>query len=354
MTFSFTQEQVERLKRWRQYLETEGAKNWMNDVDQAVTEYNRVLGEAGFQSGSDLTGERLDLLFNHMKRLSHNRALSKLLYQENPLPLFNRKLRTLLSGTQPLAQRVDQFLDLTGVGEVVMSQFLCMHKPGEYPFFSWQTYNVLELDSTQEQQALDDALAEQSISSSNHLSHQTTAAYLQHAMVFREIKRLFNLDTYYMINEFLWNAFDLAEEEAPGEGLTSVSIEGDLRDYLAMNPSALEKGLELVGKEYDTKEVGRIDVLFKDRKGAYVVVETKKERESDKVIGQTARYMGWVSKKLQRPCRAIIIVGKHDERLDYAVIPFQNKIQLKYYKVRFDITTGPKTDRAEGPGATTQ
>ncbi len=156
-----------------------------------------------------------------------------------------------------------------------------------------------------------------------------------------------------MINEFLWNAFDLAEEEeAPREGLKSVSTEVDLRDYLAMNPSALEKGLELVGKEYDTKEVGRIDVLFKDRKGTYVVVETKKERESDNVIGQTARYMGWVSKKLQRPCRGIIIVGKHDERSDYAILPFQSKIQLKYYKVRFDITASPGTDRTQEPDPT--
>jgi hypothetical protein len=66
----------------------------------------------------------------------------------------------------------------------------------------------------------------------------------------------------------------------------SVSLEKDLINYLASDPSPIEKGLELKEKEYDTKTVGCIDLLCIDRNRDYVVVETKKGKESDKVVGQ--------------------------------------------------------------------
>jgi RecB family endonuclease NucS len=38
---------------------------------------------------------------------------------------------------------------------------------------------------------------------------------------------------------------------------------------------------------------------IKNRNGDFVVVETKKGKESDKVVGQIQRYMGWVKRNLQ-------------------------------------------------------
>jgi hypothetical protein len=346
MTFTFSSEQDENLKRWSQYLETDESRNWQSDVSRAVIEYNRILQDAGFPTGADLTANQMDALFRNMKRLSHNRALNSLLYTDNTLQVFNQALRTLLFGAEPLPKRVDQFLDLSGMGEVTMSQFLCLHRPTDYPFYSSQTYDMLGIDATQEQQALHDALADNGLSDPNQLNHQRTAAYLQHMVVFRAVKQKLGLANYYFVNEFLWNAFDQSGSEEPHyENLTSVSIERDLRDYLAKNPFVIGKGLEAVSHEgvvteYPT-DVGRIDILCKDSRGRFVVIETKKERDSDKVIGQTARYMGWVSKNMRGPCRAVIVVGKRDERLEYAVLPFQDKVQLKYYQVRFDISDNP-------------
>jgi len=108
-----------------------------------------------------------------------------------------------------------------------------------------------------------------------------------------------------------------------------------------MNPFVIEKGMGLIQKEYDTKEVGKLDLLCRDRKGAHVVVELKKGRKNDEVIGQTLRYLGWVEKNLDPKVRAIIIVSEPDTKLQYALGPLKNLIALKYYKVNFEISDKP-------------
>ena len=117
----------------------------------------------------------------------------------------------------------------------------------------------------------------------------------------------------------------------------SVSLEKDLINYLASDPSQIQEGLELKEKEYDTRNVGRIDLLCIDRNRDFVVIETKKGKESDKVVGQIQRYMGWINRNLAKNgenVRGIIIVNEFDEWLDYAVSVNDN-IQLKYYEVKF-------------------
>nr|QNO49179.1 endonuclease NucS [Methanosarcinales archaeon ANME-2c ERB4] len=123
----------------------------------------------------------------------------------------------------------------------------------------------------------------------------------------------------------------------------SVSLEKDLANYLANNPSLIEDGLELKGKEYDTRNAGRIDILCIDGNGDFVVVETKKGKESDKVVGQIQRYMGWVKRNLAKKgknVRGIIIVNEFDEWLDYAVSVNEN-IRLLYYEVKFAVRDVP-------------
>jgi Predicted nuclease of the RecB family len=110
-----------------------------------------------------------------------------------------------------------------------------------------------------------------------------------------------------------------------------------LINYLASDPSQIENGLELREKEYDTKNAGRIDLLYTDKNGNFVVVETKKGKGSDRVVGQIQRYMGWINRNLAKKdenVRGIIIVNEFDEWLDYAVSVNDN-IQLKYYEVKF-------------------
>ena len=68
MPFTFTPEQLENLKNWCQYLVTDESKHWQADVNQAVTDYNRILQETGFATGTELTGDQLDLSWKKNKK----------------------------------------------------------------------------------------------------------------------------------------------------------------------------------------------------------------------------------------------------------------------------------------------
>jgi hypothetical protein len=316
-------------------------QEWYARVKAAVDAYNKILGDANFAGGSDLTPQQMDDMFGHMKELSHDRALSNLLYKDNEVKTFNAGLRTLLYGPGSLADRVNKFVELKWVREVVASHFLCLRSPQEFPFFSWQTYEMLELAPEQEEEAARQALTEQAISDPKKYS-EITLDYLQHLVVFRGVKELLQLESYPLVNVILWDA-----SKARDEGLTapvplsSVSLEKDLQHYIAMNPWVIEKGLELApdGEEYHTTspDVGDIDVLLKAKSGDYIVVETKKGRENDKVVGQIMRYMGWVSRNLGK-CRGVIVVAEKDERLEYAAVPLTGNLRIKKYEVKFELS----------------
>jgi RecB family endonuclease NucS len=68
--------------------------------------------------------------------------------------------------------------------------------------------------------------------------------------------------------------------------------------------------------------VGPIDLLAKDAEGIYVVIELKRGRTSDRVIGQIARYLTWVSQRLGRgkesSVRGIIVGQDFDKHFDAA------------------------------------
>jgi len=164
--------------------------------------------------------------------------------------------------------------------------------------------------------------------------------YLRDFIIFEQIKELLGLEKFTSVNNLIWYA-NREEKEMPEEALetyASISLEKDLRDYLANYPNRIERGLKLVEKEFDTKEIGRIDLLLTDKKGYDVVVELKKGRKSDDVVGQLSRYMGWVMKNRNKKARGIIIVSEPDEKLAYSILPFKGMVKTKYYRVRFEIT----------------
>tara|TARA_Y100000310_G_scaffold301619_2_gene338247 strand:+ start:1007 stop:1921 length:915 start_codon:yes stop_codon:yes gene_type:complete len=92
------------------------------------------------------------------------------------------------------------------------------------------------------------------------------------------------------------------------------------------------------GAQYTT-DVGYIDILSKDNDGNFVVIELKKGRESDKVVGQILRYMGWVREHLAisgQKVEGVIICNEYDKKMDYAVSMIPN-ISIKKYAVSFSL-----------------
>ena len=95
-----------------------------------------------------------------------------------------------------------------------------------------------------------------------------------------------------------------------------------LEDYLEKNIHLLEDGLELIGRQYRTI-TGPIDLLCRDKAGAIVVVELKKGRASDRVIGQLLRYIGHVRTNEVdyegQEVRGIIVSKTVDKNLEMAI-----------------------------------
>lgn len=133
------------------------------------------------------------------------------------------------------------------------------------------------------------------------------------------------------------------EEELIAE--INMQMENDLENYLVDNLHLIDSELKLYkddqgksGRQFST-EVGEIDLLCKKRND-FVIIELKKGRSSDKVVGQISRYIGWVKDKLANGnnVKGIIIVHDFDLKLKYAVSAHSN-IDIKYYQISIDFVT---------------
>lgn len=125
-------------------------------------------------------------------------------------------------------------------------------------------------------------------------------------------------------------------------------LESHLEDFIIENWDITELGKrydliykdeELVSQQYPTG-IGKIDILAIDKKTKrYVIIELKKNQTSDDTIGQLTRYMGWIEEHFSnsKPTIGIIIAGKFDERLKYAIKKVPDT-EVYIYKVDFKLT----------------
>lgn len=127
-------------------------------------------------------------------------------------------------------------------------------------------------------------------------------------------------------------------------------LEEHLEDFLAKNWARTELGKEYdvyeedgqKGQQYPT-DTGPLDILAvsKDKK-KLLVVELKKGRASDVVVGQTLRYMSYVQDVLAekgQTVHGIIIALKDDQRIRRALAMVSN-IQFYRYEINFKLVKG--------------
>lgn len=125
-------------------------------------------------------------------------------------------------------------------------------------------------------------------------------------------------------------------------------LEKYLEDFLVSNWESTELGRSYdiyqdengTGQQYQT-DSGRIDVLAVSKDGKeLLVVELKKGRASDAVVGQITRYMGYVTTELAGPeqgVKGVIVALEDDQRLRHSltVVP---GIDFYRYEVSFKLT----------------
>jgi restriction system protein len=126
------------------------------------------------------------------------------------------------------------------------------------------------------------------------------------------------------------------------------AMEKHLEDFLIENWQQTELGKnydlymedgEMIGQQYKTA-IGDIDILAisKDKK-TILVVELKKGRTSDIVVGQIQRYMGFLKEEFaesSQDIKGIIIALDDDIKIKYA-LNVTNNIEFYRYKIDFKL-----------------
>ena len=124
-------------------------------------------------------------------------------------------------------------------------------------------------------------------------------------------------------------------------------MENHLEDFLVKNWSKtpLSKKYDIYededvsGKQFQT-DTGAIDILAisKDKK-EYLVIELKRGRASDSVVGQIQRYMGFIKEEFlekDQRVRGVIIALENDIKVKRA-LSVTKDIDFYQYKINFDL-----------------
>lgn len=145
------------------------------------------------------------------------------------------------------------------------------------------------------------------------------------------------------------DAANFDEAELDGSGASYFSLEAQLRDFLAANIKSIPingKALSIYidqtgrdGVEYPCA-VGFMDILAVDDEGAFYVFELKRGRSPDYVLGQVARYMGWLKTTIGKnaPVYGVIVSKEISSNLKFARLVAEN-IYLYEYDVSFSLRT---------------
>jgi len=159
------------------------------------------------------------------------------------------------------------------------------------------------------------------------------------------------------VHEFIESQYLSLVEESTSELFTTSGetvedqnefvLEKYLVEFIVSNFAAIFKGELRIyrdgegvdGQQYFT-DIGPIDILaIEQRSNSFVVIELKKGRPSDRVVGQILRYMGWVKQNLctdGQEVKGLVICRDPDPKLSYA-LAMVNNIDVRYYSVSFTL-----------------
>ena len=123
------------------------------------------------------------------------------------------------------------------------------------------------------------------------------------------------------------------------------ALEKHLEDFLVKNWSQMELGKdysifeedgEMFGQQYAT-DAGPIDILAVSKDiSRILVVELKRGRASDVVVGQTLRYMGYLMEQVAsegQVVEGIVIALEDDQKLRWALLAVPN---VRFFRYRLD------------------
>jgi hypothetical protein len=268
------------------------------------------------------------------------------------MPTLREALSLLLDETQPIRYRLDRLFPKTGpnlikgLGRAVVTPILLVSHPERYGVFNQRIEKALKVTGLWPE----------------HPGSTFAERYLAVNGMLLDLARRYNL-TLLQLDEILGTVEDVAgdseglgDEDAQGlpstapstDALVRFGVEQHLEDFLVFNwektalarrYDLLEEDGDITGQQYATP-VGRIDLLAREKdSGRWVVIELKKNKSGDAVVGQVLRYIGWVQENLAPPgeqVSGIIIAGDVDHKLRFALKPLP-QVKLLTYQVQFTL-----------------
>ncbi len=270
-------------------------------------------------------------------------------------------LEMLLDESKPIEHRLNDMVPkgkppfIPGLGRAVLTPILMCVYPNKYAVYNRISFQGLEMLGRNKVKQSDPFSKRYLIL--NASCHELSAEIQQPLYL---IDSMFSLIVHGVESPLTMSREDreksfppdpIDTEELKPEGPTSASfsLEKHLQEFIVSNwlKTPLAKSLDLYEEDGETgvefaTEVSEIDLMARDRtSGDWVVIELKKGRNSDAVVGQVLRYMGWIAKhkaSAGEKVRGIIITGESDDRIKYAISAAQN-IEFFTYRVSFDLVT---------------
>lgn len=151
------------------------------------------------------------------------------------------------------------------------------------------------------------------------------------------------------------------KNDLPSPTTTRFALERHLHDYLFDNWETLDisKEWEIFSKDGEpdagyeyTTPIGRIDLLAKHKtQPKWLVIELKRHKSSDAVVGQVLRYMGWIKAHFIEEgdsVEGLIVATEGDPQLHYAISAMP-ALSFKSYEVEFRLKNGPTFEEFEKP-----
>lgn len=270
-------------------------------------------------------------------------------------------LTELVDETRPIADRMQPVTNIKGMGKGIITAILHVAYPDKYGVWNNTSHDGLLELGLLPQTPRGASFGERYAAVNEILGKLKLALDLD----------LWTLDTVWWFlhsddegdadTELSVVSYTEPPSNAPSAKTTRFALERHLHDYMFDNWDMLDlasdwdiyvrDGEPEAGYEFRTP-IGRIDLLARHKREArWLVIELKREKSSDAVVGQVLRYMGWVQRHLAEGGEAVeglIVATEGDPQLHYAldVVP---AVSFRSYEVEFHLRDGPTFEEFAKP-----
>ena len=323
---------------------------WKESYDKVVFKYGKLFNPSNLEN---LTRED----FKSFLLLKNNYHWEGIHRQGNVITSNMKELKKflgeLLDESQPIRERLEKLFDnhhkcrIRGLGRAVLTPILMVVYPDKYGVWNSRSEDALKKLNYFPEFNSKDEFAERYLrvnATLHELAEQHGISLWHLDSVLGDISGSAPFGT-------LESEEEIVEKEVEVHGIADLQnfgMEKHLEDFLITNwdktffgkkyDLIYEEG-DLLSQQYATS-VGPIDLLAisKDKK-EYLVLELKKGRSSDSVVGQILRYMAWVKKNLAKDqdVKGAVVVLDADEKIEHSLAMLKN-IDLYTYQVSFSLS----------------